>query len=147
MSDQESDQLQSQKDAMELQQWGTWIESELARGQAPEQITASMVQQGWSLEEANSSVTAINQKIQNSARNAAFLRDAVRRAAQAKHGRNIFLGGLWFAGGLIVTVGSYLSATSSREGGRYLVAWGAVIFGGLQLLGGLVGYFRTGKNS
>ena len=104
-----------------------------------------MSQRGWTLEEASGIAAAVNQKILNDARNAAFLHDAQRRAAKAKHGRNILLGALWFFGGTAVTVGSYVAASSSRGGGRYVMAWGAIIFGGAQFVMGLVGYLSTLK--
>lgn len=49
--------------------------------------------------------------------------------------RNIFIGGAIFLIGTIVTAGSYSAV--SRTGGTYLVAWGAILFGGLQLVKGL----------
>lgn len=48
------------------------------------------------------------------------------------------VGGLWLVGGLLVTGLSYAMASGQSEGGSYVVAWGAVLFGGLQFLGGLV---------
>ncbi len=36
--------------------------------------------------------------------------------------------------GIVVTVGSYSSASA---GGSYVVAWGAIIFGGVRLFRGL----------
>ena len=54
--------------------------------------------------------------------------------------KNMLRGSLWFIGGIVVTVGS-LMLTSS--GGTYIVSWGAIIFGGLQLLQGLYQYFTA----
>ena len=52
-------------------------------------------------------------------------------------------GALWFFGGLIVTGVSYSMASSSSGGGTYLVTWGAVIVGGIQMVKGLVQYLRA----
>lgn len=50
--------------------------------------------------------------------------------------RDMIVGGLFFCGGALVTVFSYSAA---REGGgRYVVAYGAVVFGLLQFLRGLM---------
>jgi hypothetical protein len=49
--------------------------------------------------------------------------------------REIRNGGLWCGGGLLVTLISY--AAVSQGGGSYLVCWGAVIFGALQLFKGI----------
>lgn len=51
--------------------------------------------------------------------------------------RHACVGGLWFAGGGLVTAVSY---AATPPGGTYLIAWGAVLFGSLQLLGGLLAY-------
>jgi len=48
--------------------------------------------------------------------------------------RNIIIGGLICAIGTIVTIATY---TAAREGGTYVVAWGAILFGGIQLLYGI----------
>lgn len=55
--------------------------------------------------------------------------------------RNMLIGALWAIGGLVVTVATY-SAASAR-GGTYVVAWGAVIFGGVQFVQGLIQFFTA----
>jgi len=47
-------------------------------------------------------------------------------------------GALWCLGGIAVTVISYQSAIG-RGGGAYLIAWGAILFGAFEFLGGLFG--------
>lgn len=56
-------------------------------------------------------------------------------AVQRGH-RNILFGVLWLVGGTIVTAVSYGSAASAG-GGRYVIAWGAIVFGALQAIRGL----------
>lgn len=51
--------------------------------------------------------------------------------------RNMAVGGVICVIGLVVSIGSYQAAASSPSGGSYVVAWGAVIFGGFQFLKGL----------
>lgn len=53
---------------------------------------------------------------------------------------NARTGALWFAGGGLLTAVSYAAAGS---GGKYSIAWGAVLFGGIQLLRGLAWYLRV----
>lgn len=48
--------------------------------------------------------------------------------------KNMLYGALWCVGGLAVTIWSYMAA---EEGGRYVLAWGAVIFGAIQFFRGL----------
>jgi hypothetical protein len=47
--------------------------------------------------------------------------------------RDMMVGGLWCGGGILVTALTYKAASG---GGSYVVAWGAIIFGGIQFLRG-----------
>ncbi|MFY1048309.1 hypothetical protein [Chryseobacterium sp. GP-SGM7] len=56
-----------------------------------------------------------------------------RQALEQKHAnKDVLYGGLWFVGGLVVT----LVSVSSGKGG--FIAYGAVIFGGIQFFRGLM---------
>lgn len=48
--------------------------------------------------------------------------------------KNMLYGALWCVGGLLVTILTYSAASN---GGTYVVAWGAVIFGAIQFFKGL----------
>lgn len=50
--------------------------------------------------------------------------------------RNMLFGALWCIGGIVVTAVTYDAAASSPGGGKYIVAWGAILFGGIQCLKG-----------
>ena len=50
--------------------------------------------------------------------------------------QNMVVGGLWCVGGIAVTALTYQAA--SAQGGHYIIAWGAILFGGLQFLKGLM---------
>jgi hypothetical protein len=61
------------------------------------------------------------------------------RAARTKALRDVALkqmaiGGVICIVGLVITIGTYQAA---QGGGRYVVAWGAIIFGGFQFFRGL----------
>ena len=58
---------------------------------------------------------------------------AARRSAGVN---NMTVGLLWCVGGSLVTGVTYNMAVSSG-GGSYVIAWGAIVFGGLQFLKGL----------
>jgi predicted RNA-binding Zn-ribbon protein involved in translation (DUF1610 family) len=49
--------------------------------------------------------------------------------------RDIRVGALWLFGGLAVTIVTY--SLASEGGGHYVMAWGAIVFGGIQMLRGL----------
>ena len=57
---------------------------------------------------------------------------ATREAGQ----RNMIVGALWCFGGIAVTTLTHQAAMNDG-GGRYTIAWGAILFGGIQFLRGL----------
>lgn len=63
-----------------------------------------------------------------------------RRHGSKNRGRGQMMAGLfWCLGGVVVTVVSYMSAASGPGGGAYIVAWGAILFGGIRFLKGFAG--------
>lgn len=54
--------------------------------------------------------------------------------ARAAATRAAVIGSAWLAFGLFITIGSLLSV--GDDGGRYVVMWGAIIFGGYQAIRG-----------
>ena len=62
-----------------------------------------------------------------------FKAAVVKAPNSAEH--DMVVGGLWCVGGIVVTVLSYQAV--AEKGGSYFVAWGAVLFGGIQFLKGL----------
>lgn len=59
----------------------------------------------------------------------------------------MIFGLLWVTGGTAVSVGTYLSAASNPGGGRYFVAWGAILFGAVDFLIGLSGWMKQRSES
>jgi hypothetical protein len=57
--------------------------------------------------------------------------EALRDAAN----KDMLVGALWCGGGILVTVITYSAASG---GGTYVVAWGAIIFGGIRFVRGLM---------
>ncbi len=64
-------------------------------------------------------------------------RDAYGSARRKAGMKDMLIGGLWCVGGGIVTALTYSMASS---GGRYVIAWGAIVFGAVQFFRGL---YRT----
>lgn len=62
--------------------------------------------------------------------------DARKKAAK----KSMLYGALWCVGGVIVTVGTLALA---KGGGSFIVAWGAIIFGAIQFIKGLVDFVRS----
>jgi hypothetical protein len=51
--------------------------------------------------------------------------------------KQMLSGAVWCIGGLLVTGITWLVAASGSGGGTYVVAWGAILFGGIQFFRGL----------
>ena len=95
----------------------------LQRGESSASAEKALLEKG--LDQASAS--AVVQAVQNF--NAAFA-----KAVKSAGGRNALFGALWCVGGTVVTVATYEAA---RGGGTYFVAWGAIVFGAIQMLRGL----------
>lgn len=57
----------------------------------------------------------------------------------SKWGRHMVTGALWCGGGTLVTVLTYQAAAN---GGTYMVAWGAIVFGLVDFVRGLAGWSK-----
>ena len=64
----------------------------------------------------------------------ANLQNQYKQEKREAGNKNMLYGALWCVGGLLVTILTYSAAS---DGGTYVVAWGAVIFGAIQFLKGL----------
>jgi hypothetical protein len=60
----------------------------------------------------------------------------IAEAHKAKANKDMLWGAVWCVGGIIVTAATYSAA--SNGGGRYFVAWGAILFGGIQFIKGVI---------
>jgi len=65
------------------------------------------------------------------------LNTAKKSAVRSMGMKHMGIGAAWCIGGIVVTVATYQAASG---GGTYVVAWGAIAFGGLEFLYGL---FKT----
>lgn len=63
------------------------------------------------------------------------LETQINEAKKSRANKDMLYGGLWFFGGLIVTIVSFSAASG---GGSYVVAYGAIIFGGIQFFKGVM---------
>ncbi len=92
----------------------------MANGNSEHEIQRLLVEKGLDTETAGAIVA-----------NVAELRtEAIRDAAK----KNMIYGALWCIGGIAVTAATYDAASG---GGSYVVAWGAILFGGIQFVRGL----------
>ena len=64
----------------------------------------------------------------------ANLQNQYKQEKREAGNKNMLYGALWCVGGLLVTILTYSAAS---DGGTYVVAWGAVIFGAIQFFKGM----------
>ena len=95
----------------------------MQRGESAAGAVRALTEKG--LDQA--SATTVVQQVENL--NAAFA-----KAVKSSGSRNALFDALWCVGGTVVTIATYEAA---RGGGTYVVAWGAIVFGAIQLLRGL----------
>jgi len=59
----------------------------------------------------------------------------IENVKSSKAKKDMLWGGLWMFGGIIVTA---VTMSAASGGGRYVVAWGAIVFGGIQFFRGIM---------
>jgi hypothetical protein len=97
---------------------------EMRTGRSDWEVTKMLEERGLDKQSANVIVQNLSAARTKAKRDAAL--------------RSMAIGALFCIGGIIVTAATYNAAASNPGGGRYVVAWGAVIFGGLQFFRGLM---------
>ncbi len=95
---------------------------QMIHGGDPSEIQKSLNRQGLDAKEAARVVGELKQ----------VKAQALKVAAQ----KNMFYGAFWCIGGFAVTVVTHQTA-ADMGGGRFIIAWGAILFGALQFLRGL----------
>jgi hypothetical protein len=98
----------------------------MRQGKSNWQVEDALVAKGLSKDAA---VTIVN--------NLSKIRTSATRQAALKQ---MAIGAVICIIGLVVTFGTYSAAASSSKGGSYVVAWGAIIFGGLRFFRALSVY-------
>ena len=111
----------SQLSDQEIQNIYNYAVMQLSDGRSKQEVIDMVVSRGIDPTQAPEIVSSLRMQI------AQIKIDAANK--DIKHGA------LWCGGGLLVTIGSYSMA--SEGGGSYLMCWGAIIFGGYQLLKGM----------
>jgi hypothetical protein len=90
-------------------------------GASAHEIQASLVEKGLDPDDAATVVANLTR----------LKSEAIRSAGK----KNMLYGGLWCVGGTVVTALTYSAAAAG--GGRYVVAWGAIVFGAVQFFRGV----------
>jgi hypothetical protein len=101
---------------------------ELAGNKAPQAVEQSLVSRGASLETAKKLVKDAGQ--------------AVKKTRQDKYKKRMTRGLILTILGAVITCGTYIFA--NELGGNYVLCYGAIIFGVIDFVIGLVGWIANG---
>ena len=98
----------------------------LRQGASRPQIVSTLVDRGLDNDSATKVVSNVTR---------------AKRGAHREEGRkNMLLGALWCLGGIVVTA---ITLGLASDGGRFVVAYGAIAFGGFQFIAGLIQFLRA----
>lgn len=98
-------------------------------------FTADMLyNQKKSIEETKAALIETGLRAEDADVVIANLQNQYKQEKREAGNKNMLYGALWCVGGLLVTILTYSAAS---DGGTYVVAWGAVIFGAIQFFKGL----------
>ena len=106
-----------------LQAIYSYAGQQMRNGVAPAVIEKTLIKQGLDAETAAGVVSNLMQ--------------AKAKALKAAGRKNMLYGALWCIGGTVVTALSY-QAAANAGGGKYVLAWGAILFGGIQFFRGMI---------
>jgi hypothetical protein len=101
---------------------------ELANKRPRQEVEKALVSQGASPKEAKAIVTNVQ--------------DAIKQSRREKHKKRMIRGLIWTVLGAIITCGTYVFA--NELGGNFLLCWGAILFGIIDFVIGLVGWLTSG---
>ena len=92
-----------------------------------------MIEQGKSATETKNILIEQGLKAEDAEVVVTNLQAQIDQAKNEAGNKNMLYGALWCIGGLLVTALTYSAASN---GGTYVVAWGAVVFGAIQFFKG-----------
>jgi len=123
-----------------------FVVGELDKYKSKEPVVAQLVEAGWPLHQAAEYVENAKRAIDAYERQTPH-RFIEKDPAEATrwYARHMVIGCLVAAGGALFAGISYLAASSSPEGGYYIVPFGAVAWGIGQFLYGLHGWRATAR--
>lgn len=98
-----------------------YVAMRMGQGLTNKQIGLELVEAGMDPKRATELITA--------------LAEAKAKAMRSSGIRLALWGLLWCGGGIAITVATLNAA---KNGGSYVVAWGAILFGGIEIIQGLV---------
>jgi hypothetical protein len=95
---------------------------QMRQGVAPTVIEKTLIERGL---DADAAAVVVSNLMQAKAK-------ALKNVGR----KNMLYGALWCIGGIVVTALSYQAAANA--GGKYVLAWGAILFGGIQFFRGMI---------
>jgi len=123
---------------MAVEQLSEYVAYSLADGKDKSTIARELVKEGLPKDGVVQFIDNIEQQLNDYAEE--YRRTPEGRQAMAdQYKRHMLYGILWATGGTAVTIATYEAAS---EGGFFIIAWGAIIFGIVDFLRGLFGWLK-----
>ncbi len=122
------------KEKQEIQKALEQVATALANKTPPEKIVKRLVKGGLDQKDAEEIVHRVQRELEEYRHS-----PEGRQELAKKNLRHMIFGVLWIAGGLLFTAITYSAAS---PGGKYWVAWGAVVFGLYDFFKGLFGWLK-----
>lgn len=117
--------MEEQREKMDQQEivnqiYGFTVDMLYNQKKSVEETKAALIENGLRAEDADVVI--------------ANLQNQYKQEKREAGNKNMLYGALWCVGGLLATILTYSAAS---DGGTYVVAWGAVIFGAIQFFKGV----------
>lgn len=116
-----------------LQELAVHIAARLEGGSGPRAITAELMEQGWTREQAEGFILQVEQA------RTAHRSEQKRSGGKAQGRMHMVIGASVFGAGVVFTTMSYSSPSAD---GRFMLFYGAILIGAIQFLYGLFGYLN-----
>ena len=111
------------------------VEQQKAVNQIYEYAANHMVKEKKSAIETKNALIAQGLDEESASVVVANLEQQIKQAKKERANKDMLYGALWCIGGIIVTAITYSAASG---GGTYVIAWGAILFGAIQFIKGVV---------
>lgn len=126
----------SEEEILALEQTYTYIDQSLWEGKSEDEVVKELVKLNYSKDIAMEMINNRKETLYEEYKRT----PEGRKMVASVHKRRMISGILWFAGGLTITLVTYALA---EGGGWYFIFFGAIIFGFIDFVRGLIGWLHN----
>lgn len=100
-------------------------------GEPERTCVAFLTRKGLSERQIEQVMTRARSRVQRDRDEAELAVEDARAVRDGERQKHLLVGGLWFAGGLLLTLVTFSAASG---GGHYVLAWGPMVYGAIRML-------------